>query len=181
MQKETLSLLLDGENIDDDIIDALSNDRALQEDWHQYHLIRETLRGSLHETTLNLDIADRIALAIEAEPNVASQPTDKFARFKGWWQSQPWKNWTPSFSPVVQLGVAACTALMVIVGVQQFNQVPEEDNLPALNTVPIGITPAPAGYSADYFKQSSDLEQAEKNKILIMLRDYEQHRRTYVE
>lgn len=179
MQKETLSLFIDGEEINESILDELSTNKALQQDWHNYHLIREALRGSLHDATINLDIAARIEAAIENDPVYVHHGLSSYwHRLR---QQISSKKWLPSFSPIAQFGVAACTALFVIVGVQQLNSSPDDDAIPALNTVPIGITPAPAGYSADYFKQSNEFEKEEKSKILLMLRDYEQHRRTYIE
>jgi len=45
----------------------LSKDRALQQSWQSYHLIRDTLRGDIGQV-MHFDIADRVAAALEKEP-----------------------------------------------------------------------------------------------------------------
>lgn len=64
MQKEKLSALMDGETLDSDLLGSLSKDKALQQSWESYHLIRDTLRGDVGEV-LHLDIVSRVAEALE--------------------------------------------------------------------------------------------------------------------
>lgn len=67
MQKEKLSALMDGESFDSELLSSLSQDRTLQQSWQSYHLIRDTLRGDVGQV-MHLDIADRVAAALEKEP-----------------------------------------------------------------------------------------------------------------
>lgn len=60
MQKEKLSALMDGETLDSELLGILSKDKALQQSWQSYHLIRDTLRGDVGNV-LHLDIASRVA------------------------------------------------------------------------------------------------------------------------
>ncbi|WP_256739598.1 RseA family anti-sigma factor, partial [Cronobacter sakazakii] len=64
MQKEKLSALMDGEALDSELLSAVENDKALQQTWESYHLIRDTLRGDTGET-LHFDISARVMAAIE--------------------------------------------------------------------------------------------------------------------
>lgn len=68
MQKEKLSALMDGEAVDSELLGALSRDDALQQSWQSYHLIRDVMRGDVSENVIHLDIASRVAAAIEKEP-----------------------------------------------------------------------------------------------------------------
>ena len=51
------------------MLDAVKNDAELQLKWKSYHLIRDGLRQEL-PANINFDIADRVALALEAEPAI---------------------------------------------------------------------------------------------------------------
>lgn len=67
MQKEKLSALMDGETLDSELLGTLSKDKALQQSWQSYHLIRDTLRGDVGNV-LHMDIASRVAEALKNEP-----------------------------------------------------------------------------------------------------------------
>ena len=47
MQKEKLSALMDGETLDNELLDELSHSPEMQQTWESYHLIRDTLRGEI--------------------------------------------------------------------------------------------------------------------------------------
>lgn len=67
MQKEKLSALMDGETLDNELLDELSHSPEMQQTWESYHLIRDTLRGDTSEV-LHFDISARVMAAIENEP-----------------------------------------------------------------------------------------------------------------
>ena len=187
MQKEKLSALMDGEMLDNELLSSLSKDRALQQSWQSYHLIRDTLRGDIGQV-MHFDIADRVAAALEKEPArlvplaiPESQPQPHT------WQKMPfWQKIRPWASQITQVGVAACVSLAVIVGVQQYNQ-PETGNLqsesPAFNTLPMmgKASPVSFGVPADgsfgTSQQHQVQEQRRRVNMMTQLQDFELQRR----
>ncbi|MGP7882411.1 RseA family anti-sigma factor, partial [Raoultella planticola] len=67
MQKEKLSALMDGETLDNELLNELSRSSEMQKTWESYHLIRDSLRGDTAEM-LHFDISARVMAAIENEP-----------------------------------------------------------------------------------------------------------------
>jgi len=98
MQKEKLSALIDGELFDSELLSSLSQDRVLQQSWQSYNLIRDTLRGYVGQAIIHLDIADRVAAALEKEPTVSassvimeSQPQPHTRQKMPFWKKvRPW-------------------------------------------------------------------------------------------
>ncbi len=123
MQKEKLSALMDGESFDSELLSSLSQDRTLQQSWQSYHLIRDTLRGDVGQV-MHLDIADRVAAALEKEPaRLVPSAVQESQPQPHTWQKMPfWDKVRPWASQITQIGMAACVSLAVIVGVQQYNQ-----------------------------------------------------------
>ncbi|EKN3346220.1 anti-sigma-E factor RseA [Yersinia ruckeri] len=185
MQKEKLSALMDGETLDSELFGFLSKDKALQQSWQSYHLIRDTLRGDVGEV-IHLDIASRVAAALKDEPirmiPIAvpeSQPQPHT------WQKMPfWHKVRPWASQITQVGMAACVSLAVIVGVQQYNQ-PETNNLqsesPAFNTLPMmgKASPVSFGVPADGSFGNSQQKQVQeqRRRVDMLSQDFELQRR----
>ena len=190
MQKEKLSALMDGELLDNELLGSLANDRALQQSWQNYHLIRDTLRGDVGQV-MHLDIATRVAAALEKEPArlvpaaiPESQPQPQtWNKLPFWHKVRPWA------SQLTQVGVAACVSLAVIVGVQHYNQPTTESGsfeAPAFNTLPIlgQASPVSLGVPADSFATGSGQQQQvqeQRKRINAMLQDYELQRRLHSE
>ncbi|WP_159565176.1 anti-sigma-E factor RseA [Budvicia diplopodorum] len=185
MQKEKLSALMDGETVDNDVINALSQDRAIQQSWHRYHLVRDTLRGDIGDV-IHMDIAGKVAAALEFEPAlnvtrpIVSQPHPDT------WQKMPfWNKVRPWFTQVGQIAVAACVSLAVIVGVQQYNQT-DSDSLPeapVFNTIPLGGQASPVSFDVanDGAQNTNQQAQEQRKRINAMLQDYELQRRLHAE
>lgn len=186
MQKEKLSALMDGENIDNEVISSLSQDRTLQQSWHRYHLIRDTLRGDMSEV-VHLDIADKVAAALEMEPAIKAsvQPTVSQPHPATWQKMPFWQKIRPWFSQVGQIGIAAGVSLAVIVGVQQYNQqgIDNAPEGPVFNTIPLGGQASPVSFDvAPENTQNTNLQALEQRKrINAMLQDYELQRRLHAE
>ncbi|PVZ85477.1 anti-sigma-E factor RseA [Serratia sp. S1B] len=188
MQKEKLSALMDGETLDNELLNSLGTDRALQQSWQSYHLIRDTLRGDIGQV-VHLDIAARVAVALEKEPvrlvpsaALESQPlSHTWEKLPFWHKVRPWA------SQLMQVGVAACVSLAVIVGVQHYNQPtaqPGGFESPAFNTLPImgQVSPVSLGVPADNFSTGSGQRQQvqeQRKRINAMLQDYELQRRLH--
>lgn len=165
-EKENLSAFFDGESlehqsIEDQSLDArcldkllmdkLGNDASLQDEWRSFALTRDLMRGDANQCA-SWNIADRVAIALENEPNhgliqdeivqvanvqaehihVANapvsvpdeNPNDKIVamRHAQLTPKQAIKSLPSWFQQLTQVGMAAGVALAVIVGVQQYNQ-----------------------------------------------------------
>lgn len=191
MQKETLSALMDGEAVDTELLNALARDAELQKSWQSYHLIRDTLRGEASETVIHFDIAARVADAIAKEPvRIAphavpeSQPLpETWSRLPFWAKIRPWA------SQLTQVGVAACVSLAVIVGVQTHNSTNQNldtpSDTPAFSTLPAmgSASPVSLGVPSDNVVSHGGQRQveAQRNRINVMLQDYELQRRLHSE
>lgn len=188
MQKEKLSALMDGESFDSELLSSLSQDRTLQQSWQSYHLIRDTLRGDVGQV-MHLDIADRVAAALEKEPaRLVPYAVQESQPQPHTWQKMPfWDKVRPWASQITQIGMAACVSLAVIVGVQHYNQPTAPSNAsesPAFTTLPImgQASPVSLGVPADSFSTGSGQQQQvqeQRKRINAMLQDYELQRRLH--
>ncbi|AYO39418.1 anti-sigma-E factor RseA [Serratia sp. P2ACOL2] len=188
MQKEKLSALMDGESLDSELLSSLSKDRALQQSWQSYHLIRDTIRGDIGQV-MHSDIADRVAAALEKEPaRLVPSAVPESQPQPHTWQKMPfWDKVRPWASQITQIGMAACVSLAVIVGVQQYNQPAEQSaaaESPAFTTLPImgQASPVSLGVPADSFSTGSGQQQQvqeQRKRINAMLQDYELQRRLH--
>ncbi|CAI2485840.1 Sigma-E factor negative regulatory protein [Serratia ficaria] len=186
MQKEKLSALMDGESFDSELMSSLSQDRTLQQSWQSYHLIRDTLRGDIGQV-MHLDIADRVAAALEKEPaRLVPSAVPESQPQPHTWQKMPfWDKVRPWASQITQIGMAACVSLAVIVGVQHYNQPTTQQGAaesPAFMTLPImgQASPVSLGVPADSFSTGSGQQQQvqeQRKRINAMLQDYELQRR----
>jgi sigma-E factor negative regulatory protein RseA len=186
MQKEQLSALMDGEAFDSELLSSLSDDKTLQKSWQSYHVVRDTLRGDIGDVVY-LDIAERVAAALEQEPIVIAPSAIK--------ESQPhpstWRKWafggmSGSWgSQLAQIGVAACVSLAVIVGVQHYSQSPATSNAPetpAFNTLPLmgKASPVSFGVPGGSVNGQQNLQEQRK-RINVILQDYELQRRLHAD
>ncbi|MCL2891441.1 anti-sigma-E factor RseA [Brenneria tiliae] len=189
MQKEKLSALMDGEAVDSELLSALSRDDKLQQSWQSYHLIRDTLRGDIGENVIHLDIASRVAAAIEQEPVrlVPQAVPESQPHPRSWSQLPFWHKVRPWASQLTQIGVAACVSLAVIVGVQNYNQIGGSDGvtesaafstLPAMGTASPVSLGVPSENVAAHGQQKSDVQ---RNRLNAILQDYELQRRLHAE
>jgi len=188
MQKEKLSALMDGEAIDSELLSSLSTDRALQQNWQSYHLIRDTLRGDIGNV-VHLDIADRVAAALANEPVklVPGSATESQPQPHTWQKMPFWQKVRPWASQLTQVGVAACVSLAVIVGVQHYNQ-PDASGAspetPAFNTLPMMGKASPVSFGVPSESNTANGQQnvqEQRKRINAMLQDYELQRRLHSE
>ncbi|MFR9720186.1 sigma-E factor negative regulatory protein [Aeromonas diversa] len=184
--KEQLSALMDGV-LDGEqgrqAIDEVMSDAEQQASWSRYHLIGDAMRGELPDT-MQFDLCDKIALALEAEPTVlAPQPAAAAPRHGG------------KVIPLVrrfgqqmgQYAIAASVAAAVIFGVQHYQgQDPVAPVNPVLNTIPVGGNAAPV--SVHYPKDDSRARQQalteqqmneQRERINAFLRDHQLQQRLH--
>ena len=137
--QEWVSAAVDGE-VDAQTLAELSADKDSHEQWRDYHMIGDAMRGELPKT-MNLDLSASIAAAIELEPTILLPVQPKLD------ESQPAKksNVIPLFKQFGQYAIAASVALFAVIGVQNYNQESAIDAspLPVLNTRPLvgSVTP----------------------------------------
>lgn len=196
--KEKISSLLDGEELDQSIINALAVDDDSQQTWQNFNLIGDVMRGEAPQNK-EWDIAAKVALALEDEPvhtgivqaepaSVVSIATAREAQVE---ESQPTPQqakrkmpaWLTQFG---QVAVAASVSLAVIVGVQQYNGGESslttssgEAQLPVLETIPFAGTAEPVSLTRDSVRSSrhagpsEDQVMEQRRRINAMLQDYE--------
>lgn len=191
MQKEQLSALMDGETVDNELLSALSKDDGLQQEWRRYHLIRDALRGDVCDSVLNVDIAARVATALEQEPiRISPQAVPEEQPQPHTWRSMPfWRKVRPLVGNLTQIGVAACVSLAVIVGVQHYQQTGATSDSPAetpvINTMPALGTASPVSLSVpseNGVAHSGQRQlQAQHDRINALLQDYELQRRVHAD
>ena len=196
--KQKISALLDGEELDQSIINALAVDEDSQESWQNFNLIGDVMRGDAPQNK-DWDIAASVALALEnepahtgkADPVTESAAVVKLATVRDAAEPQPTPReakrtmpaWLTQFG---QVAVAACVSLAVIVGVQQYNggddgfvSAPAEQQLPVLQTIPFAGTAEPVSLTRDSVRSSNHAAPSEaqvmeqRRRINAMLQDYE--------
>jgi len=109
---ETVSLLVDNYQQNDEIFDALIEDEQLSDTWERYHLIGDVIRGDV-SSSLDVDFSASIALAISSEPTVLAPANNEITLNKSIKAKV-----IQLFKPVGQLAIAASAAGLMILGVQ---------------------------------------------------------------
>ncbi|MGF1680782.1 RseA family anti-sigma factor [Photobacterium minamisatsumaniensis] len=195
--REKISALLDGEELDQSIVNALAVDDDSQQTWQNFNLIGDVMRGDAPQNK-DWDIAAKVALALEDEPahtgltnsieepatvvhiaaareeRVEAQPTPQQAK-----RTMP--AWLTQFG---QVATAACVSLAVIVGVQQYNgaddgaAIATSGQLPVLETIPFSGTAEPVSLTRDSVNRhaaapSEEQVMEQRRRINAMLQDYE--------
>lgn len=123
MQKEKLSALMDGETLDNELLNELSRSSEMQKTWESYHLIRDTLRGDTAEV-LQFDISARVMAAIENEPVrqtapliPESQPAPHQWRQMPFWNKvRPWASSLTQLAlpPVYRLRLSSASSTIMV-------------------------------------------------------------------
>ena len=80
--KQKLSAFMDGDQIDEALIEAFENDLESKEAWQNYHLIGDVMRGD-EPKSLDWNIAESVAIALEAEPTHSQAPASVSAEQVG--------------------------------------------------------------------------------------------------
>ncbi|SLM62073.1 MULTISPECIES: anti-sigma-E factor RseA [Dickeya] len=194
MQKEKLSAFMDGEAVDQGVLGSLLKDEKLQQEWQRYHLVRDVLRGDVNEPLMQVDIAARVAAALEQEPvHFNPQAVTESQPHPRSWQALPfWSAIRPLAGQLAQIGIAACVSLAVIVGVQHYQQnnaVSDSgvaENAPVLSTLPVmgmGGSASPVSLSVPAENSVAHAGQrqmqAQHERINALLQDYELQRRVH--
>lgn len=105
---EALSALMDGEfqDTDSQALDGWSRDEGLRAAWGRYHLISESIRGTLPRH-MDPALAGRIAVALRNEPAILAPDVSA---------PRPW------LKPLAGMAIAASVATLAVVGIQMNRQ-----------------------------------------------------------
>ncbi|WOH37325.1 RseA family anti-sigma factor [Thalassotalea fonticola] len=139
---ESLSALLDNDNVEQTLLDEVSHDDKLSDTWSRYHLIGDIMRGDSSDF-IDRELSENIAVAIAAEATVlapVARPTI----------TQRVKAKVIQLSrPVGQFAIAASAAGLMVLGVQQANVAEEGQVVPTQvwQPLPMGGVANPVSYN----------------------------------
>lgn len=179
--KENLSALMDGQPDTGKTFEKLKQDPKMADTFGRYHLIGDAMRNEL-PMQLNLDIADKIAQAIDKEPVVLAPNTKQTA------SSTPESDKSDNakhgkvvslFRPAMQYGLAASFAAALVVGFQTEEpevHVPQ----PVLQTYPIGgsLDPVSMQQVEAYPSITSNEAALQRQRINAYIMDHAQQLKT---
>ncbi|MCC2614698.1 transcriptional regulator [Aestuariibacter halophilus] len=167
-QHENLSALIDGEQHDDGLIDAVSQDAELAAKWQRYHLIRQGLRKELPPNG-QFDISAQVAAALNEEATVLAPKQRR-------WQDLPVvAQVLPLARQGGQFAIAASVAVAMVLGVQQINT---QDPTEPFNTTQPQLPGVQGGMSPVSLEQTRPLQQTDmleqRRRINAFLNDHRQ-------
>lgn len=169
-QHEYLSAYMDGQDVDKEFLETLTNSPELQQKWASYHTIRSVMQGD--EVILGADFSAKMESLLENEEiesqGSSEKPRGLLLKLKRW------------STPLLQAGVAASVCLVAVFGVNSFNANEEvAQTQPVLQTLPFSNSVEAVSYNAPE-KDQPTAEQLElqQRKINALLENHELQRRT---
>lgn len=149
--QEWVSAAVDGE-VDEQVLAELAADTDSHQQWRDYHMIGDAMRGELPKM-IDLDLCANIAAAIAEEPSIIAPK-----RVQPEAATRKLANVIPMFKQFGQYAIAASVALVAVVGVQNYTQVAEQDisPLPVLNTRPLIGSASPVSLQTGPVQQNSN-------------------------
>ncbi|MBV7297800.1 RseA family anti-sigma factor [Enterovibrio paralichthyis] len=182
-EKENLSALFDGDEIDPRLLDELESDLSAQQAWKSFAVTRDVMRGDAPQNP-SWDIAASVAAALENEPAHSVTPAPNVVPMQ---EAQPTPQTARRSMPVwlqqlTQVGMAAAVSLAVIVGVQQYNGGEQSDPAlaasqpPVLQTIPLSGSAEPVSLSRESLKTNTPNEaelMEQRRRVNAMFQDYE--------
>lgn len=172
-QHEYLSAYMDGQDVDKEFVETLSNSPELQQKWASYHTIRSVMQGD--EIILGSDFSAKMAALLENEEIESQASQANVEKPKGLLLKL--RRWG---TPLLQAGVAASVCLVAVFGVNSFNANEDVAQVqPVLQTSPFSNSVEAVSYNAPA-KEQPTVEQLElqQRKINALLENYELQRRT---
>lgn len=181
-EKENLSALFDGDEIDQALLDRLEQDLSAQQAWKSYAVTRDVMRGEAPKSP-SWDIASSVAAALDNEPAHQLADTSNVLPMQ---EEQPKPHAARKRMPVwlqqlTQVGMAAAVSLAVIVGVQQYNGGEQSDPMltgtqpPVLQTIPLSGSAEPVSLSRESLQNTPSEAQLmeQRRRVNAMFQDYE--------
>ena len=168
---ETVSELIDEQNVDINQLSDIVSDKALSDTWSRYHLIGDVMRDEVPEA-MSLDLSASIAQAIDNEPTVlAPKPRTSVAAML--------KAKVVQFGkPVGQMAIAASAAGLMILGVQT-NVAENEAIVPAtqvVQTMPVigNLDPVSFNYATNSKSNQKQAYIEQQRRFHALLADHKQ-------
>jgi sigma-E factor negative regulatory protein RseA len=180
--KQIVSELVDGEQSSTKSIDQIKLDQDLLDSFARYNLIGDLMRNDVPDF-IDLDLTDKIAAAIDKEPVVlapnsafsaAVKESEQQIQAQGENKGEHDSAKVSWFKPVMQYGVAASFAMLMVLGLQTQ---PDETKVtpPVLNLMP--VAPALEPVSIERSSPVNDVESREseqKKRINAFIFDHSQ-------
>lgn len=146
---EHLSALVDGEDIDDSVLDSMLKDNAQRAQFQRYQLASSIIRNDA-KAGMVMDISAAVAAQVSQEPThaqtakVSSVMKRSFkAANDNWWRS------------AASVAVAASVALVTVIGVQNYQLTPSQSGAnefpaasPVFETAPFSGIGSPVSFNA---------------------------------
>lgn len=168
---ETVSLLVDEQEISSEHLDQVIEDQQLSDTWERYHLIGDIMRDDTTDS-IALDLSNNIAAAIADEPTVLAPKASVTFADKA-------KAKVIQFAkPFGQMAIAASAAGLMVLGVQT-NVAENEVITPAqqvVQTIPLGGIADPVSFNYNTpdraSKKQAYIEQ--QRRFQALLADHQQ-------
>lgn len=159
--KETLSSFIDGEELSNEVLQELVKSPESVESFERYQVIGDAMRDEL-SPAFDLNFADSVAAAIEAEPTIIA-PVQETKQPKK--LTKKTAEVIPFFGKLGQYGIAASVAAAMVIGVQQLDSnTATQQDFPVLQTIPTGGYASPVSFQAT---SSNELQQELKQQQRI--------------
>lgn len=174
-QNERLSAYMDGQSVDADFVETLTNSPELKQKWASYHTIRSVMQGD--EIILGDDFSAKMEALLENEEieSLSSEEKTEQPR-KGLLLKL--KRWG---TPIMQAGIAASVCLVAVLGVNSINSNDEiaQTQQPLLKTLPFTNSIEAVSYNAPAQDQpTAEQLEIQQRRINALLENHELQRRT---
>lgn len=171
-QNERLSAYMDGQSVDADFVETLTNSPELKQKWASYHTIRSVMQGD--EIILGDDFSAKMEALLENEEiestsQKTEQPKGLLLKLKRWG------------TPIMQVGIAASVCLVAVLGVNSINSNDEiaQTQQPLLKTLPFTNSIEAVSYNAPAQDQpTAEQLEIQQRRINALLENHELQRRT---
>lgn len=167
---ETISLLVDNYQSENEKLDEVLKDEQLSDTWDRYHLIGDVIRNDMPDE-IQMDLSAQIAEAISHEPTVlAPRNAQSFV-------NKAKANVVKFIKPFGQVAIAASAAGLMILGVQQ--NVADTDTVAptqVLQTIPLGgfADPVSFNYQNNSQKAQQQAFAMQQRRFQALLSDHQQ-------
>lgn len=170
---QDLSLLIDNELNDKEVLDSVLEDVVLQKQFSRYQLIGDVLREENNGLDLRMDITNSVMAAImneQQDNKVAPLLTDK----KVVADKNAESNVVPFIKRFGQYAIAASVAGVVVVSSLMINQNSATDPsvTPVLNTVPFVGAATPVSLQATQVESENDIKERNE-RLEALLKDHQ--------
>lgn len=162
---ESLSSLLDNENVESESLDTLINSQQQQATFSRYQLIGDVMRN---ETAMEIDISAQVMAKIAEQPTLETVSTLKAAN-----DSQAPSNVVSFVKRFGQYAIAASVAGVVVMTSFITSQPNVQDtSIEVLNTVPFGGSVTPVSLQANQAQTQKALQERHE-RLEALLKDHQ--------